>query len=217
MNDRFKFISDFSQPQYFPERLKEFHTRKPAIVCVDTMSDIGSWKNEWRDATYDAMSDNPHNIYLALTRRYDKLRQLQAEVSSDNLTNVRFFIGATVTTSAQAQAVVDIGGADFISFEPLLERIVPEVLADLDCMWWIIGDLTKNGKPQGVAKKEWIDEMLEYAKVFRVPVFVKDSLTTVVGREIKRFPKGWYTYLRWCEHLHESEILHLRQGRRSEA
>jgi hypothetical protein len=55
-------------------------------------------------------------------------------------------------------------------------------------MWWIVGDLTKAGRPQGVTQPTWIGDML-----FKdTPVFMKDSVSkTMDGCFIQQFPEGW--------------------------
>lgn len=186
MNERFGWVEDFSKPQFFPNRLKEFKTKEPMIIFIDSMSDIGTWELEWVEKTALAMVENRQNIYLALTKRYEEIKKLRG---LDN-----FFIGATVTNNAQAQAVIDAGGADFISFEPLMEMIEPELLAGLRCKWWIVGDLTKGGKPQGVTKPWWVYLIKDFANKSGIPLFMKDSMCGAMGSEfVQQFPEGWRT------------------------
>jgi protein gp37 len=193
INDRFKRIPDFSKPQFFPNALKEFRTKEPMIIFIDSMSDIGYWKDDWLTETFCQMTNNPQNKYLALTKKYVSLTKLRYKRHEINTyTRAKFYIGATVTNNAQAQAVIDAGGADFISFEPLLERIEPELLEKLKCMWWIVGDLTKNGKPQGVTRKAWVCGILADATLDSIPVFMKDSIRRIMGVNYKQeFPEGW--------------------------
>jgi protein gp37 len=188
MNDRFHWVEEFSKPQFFPNRLKEFRTREPMIVFIDSMSDIAHWEFEWFRQTVHAMYDNPQNIYLALTKNIGKFK---AEKQSKFSLPARFFIGATVTNNAQAQAVIDAGGADFISFEPLLEPIDWSLLECLKCKWWIVGDLT-NGRPLGVTKFLWVAEIAAVACIFGIPLYMKDSLRDVMGDcMVQEFPAGW--------------------------
>lgn len=193
MNDRWKWVDDFSKPQFFPNRLKDFRTKEPMIIFIDSMSDIGTWNHSWIVDTLSTAIVNSHNTYLALTKKYNSLPRLRHEVREAMLFEpIHVFIGATVTNNAQARAVIEAGGADFISFEPLLERIEPELLAKLQCKWWIVGDLTKNGKPQGVTQLEWYDEMFGYAGKYLIPFFMKESLRSDEHCiMIQEFPAGW--------------------------
>jgi protein gp37 len=201
MNDRFKFIPDFSKPEFRPNALKEFRTKEPMIIFIDSMSDIGYWQPDWYDRVYTAMAHDRQNIYLALTKRYEVLYNLQSirrrfdGYIHDPEYRPRFYIGATITNNAQAQAVIDAGGADFISFEPLMERIRPELLEQLKCKWWIIGDLTKNGKPQGVTRDLWVCDMGTRAINHSIPFFMKDSLRDLMEECFtQQFPEGWKTH-----------------------
>ena len=198
MNNRYRWVEDFSKPEFFPHRLKDFRTKEPLIIFIDSMSDIGHWKDDWFYSTYAAMNEvgNPNNIYLALTKCYRLIDFLRSEISRMDSYRVpekkRFFIGATVTNNAQAEAVIAAGGADFISFEPLLERIKPELLERLQCKWWIVGDLTKNGKPQGVTQYDWVCDMEYQSDKYKIPLFVKDSLIKLYDKSFYRaFPEGW--------------------------
>ncbi|NLH00668.1 MAG: DUF5131 family protein [Clostridiales bacterium] len=189
MNNRFKWIEEFSKPQFFQNRLKDFHTKEPMIIFIDSMSDIAHWKWGWFRETIHAIYENQQNIYLALTKN---IKKFNTELRCKFSLPARLFIGATVTNNTQAQAVIDAGGADFISFEPLLERIMPEKLEQLRCKWWIVGDLTKGGKPQGVTCFQWVDDMIQHGERHNVPIFMKDSLKYIVGETFRQeFPSGW--------------------------
>ncbi len=191
------WCKDFKVPEFFPHRLKDFRTKEPLIIFIDSMSDIGYWQPDWLDRVYTAMAHERQNTYLALTKRYEVLYNLQSirrrfdGYIHDPEYRPRFFIGATVTNNAQAQAVIDAGGADFISFEPLFEQIRPELLEQLECRWWIIGDLTKNGRPQGATRPIWIYEMEGFTKEHNMPLFMKDSLFERIGYVLQEFPEGW--------------------------
>lgn len=55
MNKRFHFCKDWEVPEFKPEHLKDFNCKKPHSIFIDSMSDIGTWKDEWLDAVMDAM------------------------------------------------------------------------------------------------------------------------------------------------------------------
>ena len=195
MNNRYKWIEDFSKPQFFPHRLKDFRTKEPMIIFIDSMSDIGCWKDEWKAETYKAMAENQQNIYLALTKKYDDLHWLQIDARLNRGRGTQLFIGATVTNNEQAKAVINSGGADFISFEPLLETIETNYLLYLNCRWWIVGDMTKQGKPQRVIKPWQVFEMADRAEELNIPFFMKESINGLCGGFMKKeFPEGWKTH-----------------------
>jgi protein gp37 len=56
--------------------------------------------------------------------------------------------------------------------------------------WIIIGVETGNRKNKIIIKKEWIDRFVEQCKKYNIPVFMKDSLISIVGEEnmLREFP-----------------------------
>lgn len=46
MNKRFHFCKNWNIPEWKPEHLKEFYSKKPKSIFIDSMSDIGTWKEE---------------------------------------------------------------------------------------------------------------------------------------------------------------------------
>jgi protein gp37 len=57
--------------------------------------------------------------------------------------------------------------------------------------WIIIGVETGNRKNKIIIKKEWIDRFVEQCKKYNIPVFMKDSLISIVGEEnmLREFPE----------------------------
>ena len=71
----------------------------------------------------------------------------------------------------------------YISFEPLLEKLLPSVdalISDFQMVginWLIIGAQTL---PTAFPKIEWVKEIVEAADKAGIPVFLKDNLRTLV-------------------------------------
>lgn len=204
MNNRFKWVKDFSKPEFFPDRLKGFRTTKPQIIFIDSMSDIAYWEPEWYAAVHNAIERNDKNIYLALTKSWsafvrNALQFYDKHRTEDNQMLVHaglpIYYGGTITNNEMCGQYHKIMSPDFISFEPLIERInLNNMEMDyfhemLGSKWWIIGDLTKHGKPQGVTQKEWVQEMVEFCRRYNIPVFMKDSIRELMGDEfVQEFP-----------------------------
>ena len=68
INIRFHIVKNWKCPEFFPERLKDFESKTPKSVFIDSMSDIGTWSDEWLDAVVEAMYKNQQHWYLALTK-----------------------------------------------------------------------------------------------------------------------------------------------------
>lgn len=175
---------------------------------------------DWFDATMAVAKENKHNIYLALTKRYKAIPILHERMEllgkHFGLSGVKLFIGASITNNAQARAVISVGGADFISFEPLMEQIEPELLQKLQCKWWIVGDLTSRGVPQHRAKVAWVEDMRKRAQFFGIPMFMKDSLRYMesesmsyptIGAFMREFPEGWKLSNVYADQISEKEIV----------
>ncbi len=70
----------------------------------------------------------------------------------------------------------DVYQPSYISFEPLLERIVP-YFGKPGIKWVIIGGQTK---PIVYPNIEWVQEIVEAADKAGIPVFLKNSLRTTI-------------------------------------
>ena len=46
LNDRFNFIKNWKEPQFFPERLKQLDSKAPKSIFMDSMSDIDYWEKD---------------------------------------------------------------------------------------------------------------------------------------------------------------------------
>ena len=184
LNARFKWIEDWSKPQFFPERLKEFYSKKPRSIFIDSMSDIGTWRQEWFDAVMEAMQANPQHRYIALTKRIEWL------MNKINMTQYgilkTLFIGRSVTTQAQLRDSLVV--PHFYSIEPILEPItIPkDMMRPL-----IIGAETGNRKGKVIPQKEWIDDLVRQADAQESAVFMKESLRQLMGDDFRQDKLPW--------------------------
>ena len=165
INARFHYVPDFSEPQFFPERLEQLKSKK------------------------DAIEDNPQHEYLLLSKRpeaYMNLFPIWRHIYGD-LKNIWY--GATVTSYRDLHKIADLPlyGKRFISFEPLLgsadPRLRPVKAAVPWIDWAIIGAETGPGASNRRPRREWVEEIVSYCDETGVPVFMKDSLLPVVGAE----------------------------------
>ena len=62
LNNRFHFIENWNNPQFFPERLKQLNCKTPKTVFMDSMSDVGWWKPEWGREVFKAMEWTLYNF-----------------------------------------------------------------------------------------------------------------------------------------------------------
>ena len=188
MNKRFHFCKDWKVPEWKPEHLKDFYSKKPKSIFIDSMSDIGTWQQEWFNAVAKAINDNPHHRYIALTKRFYRLVDLLNCADYGTVKNL--YIGTSVTTQAQAKyTIFDLWGGhlDFFSIEPILEPIelsvIPKTL--------IIGAETGNRKGKVIPQKEWIDRLVKQADKHNCIVFMKESLRKIMDDDFRQDKLLW--------------------------
>ena len=109
-------------------------------------------------------------------------------------------LGASATNDAQMKVAYD-SDADWVSIEPIHERLLPEWFVssigsdDGQCIefrrweWVVIGAETGNRKDKIIPKKEWIQEIADICLQEGTPVFMKESLRGLMGSDFKQeFP-----------------------------
>lgn len=198
MNKRFHFCKDWKVPEWKPKHIKDFYCKKPKSIFIDSMSDIGTWKQEWFNTVVRAMKDNPQHQYIALTKCYEKFIGLadKAQVGSNStVRNVKpietLYVGTSVTTQWQAnkQSSLFPDFPDFFSIEPILEPIkltdyaIPKTL--------IIGAETGNRKGKVIPQKGWIDSLVKQADEHNCIVFMKESLRKIMGDNFRQDKLLW--------------------------
>ena len=174
MNQRFGWIEDFSNPQFFGERLKQLSTKKPTTIFINSMSDIADWGREDIISIASEIYKNPHNIYLALTKRPDSIGDGDHIHKAKNL-----WFGQTITNRDDAKIHRLV---DFLSVEPLLEEVKLD-FENTNVKWVIIGAETGNRKGKVVPKKDWVDEIVLQCFLYNIPVFMKNSLLPIMGED----------------------------------
>lgn len=190
INNRFKIIPCWKQPRYFPDKLKQFNSKKPKSVFIDSMSDIGCWRQDWFDEVMTALVANPQHRYIALTKRLDGLKEREL-VRFRKTVNIRphnLFIGVSVTNNVPFAKPL---GVDFLSVEPLLEDvdIIPYIDKSLKLV--IVGAETGNRKEKVVPQKEWVDLIVEAADIYGIKVFMKGSLRKIMGDDFRQDKLLW--------------------------
>ena len=188
MNNRFNWTPDFSIPQFFSERLKQIKGKKPKSIFMDSMSDIEFWQPEWIKEVLLAIKKKPQHKYIFLTKNnalpydffYDK-----TFVKSNNI-----YFGKSVTFNSQVK-FTDSFNFDFLSVEPVLEKVSLDIRPNKMLKQIIIGAETGNRKGKVIPKKEWIDDLCAQADSAEIMVFMKDSLIPIVGEENMRRELIW--------------------------
>lgn len=170
----------------YPEKLK-----MGASIFVGAMADIfGEWiPDSWIDEIVQACIRNPIHNYLFLTKYPQRYEQYDVP-KRENM-----WYGTTVTKESEIGRVIYLPAEcrRFVSIEPLLEDIEPENNYPMfECLEWvIIGAETGRRKDKTVAQWDWVRKIVLEADKRNIPVFMKESLISVVGEKNMRreFPE----------------------------
>ncbi|GHU51693.1 hypothetical protein AGMMS49975_05950 [Clostridia bacterium] len=159
--------------------------RKPKTVFVCSMADLfGEWVQiDWIKAVFDACQNAPQHRYLFFTKNPARFNSLYDEMPKGE----NFYYGYSKAQGEIQGFRTDINS--FVSIEPLLGEVSISPLAHLN--WIIVGAETGNRKGKITPKREWLDEILAYSEQTDTPVFMKDSLLTIVGEENMRREFSW--------------------------
>ena len=187
LNDRFHFVSDFHDPQFFPERLEELKSKKPKAIFMDSMSDVGYWHDEWVLKTREAMENNMQHKYIFLSKRYTGRLAIRSMLGG------HCYFGISITNERQAFSYSTYREpADFLSVEPILE---PIRLVNDECntkvKLIIIGAETGNRKGKVIPKKAWIEDIVAFCDKWQIKVFMKESLRKIMGADFRQDKLLW--------------------------
>jgi protein gp37 len=156
MNDRFKWIKNWVQPQFFPERLKEpLKIEKPSKIFVGSMCDLfGDWvPKKWIEDVLAITRACYWHTFQFLTK--NPARYLEFKFTS----NCR--LGTTITERDELKRLKTLTQIDrmknylFISIEPIRGAFQDVNFDKVDEV--IIGAMTGPGSTP--PKKEWIDSI----------------------------------------------------------
>jgi len=165
--------------------------QKPSRIFVgSTMELFGEWiKPEWMFWISEAVRLYPQHTFIFLTKQPQNL--IKWSPYPDNV-----WLGASVTTKVQLRPAIwgltDVQcNKRFLSFEPLLENVLDQVLpAEWDDAidWVIVGQKTPKSKAT-TPKLKWIARIEASCKLANIPLFQKDNLKSLLGNTLRQeFP-----------------------------
>ncbi len=177
-------------PTFHKYRLDEpIKWRSPQNIFVCSMADLfGDWiPDEWIQEVFKACEAAPQHQYLFLTKNGQRYKQLGLLPDNNN-----FWYGTTRTgINPRFECGASDHGHTFLSLEPLLAPIDAATLNALEFWdWVIIGAETGNRRNKVIPQKTWIDDIVNECKKNKTPVFMKDSLSEIVGEHnmLREFP-----------------------------
>jgi protein gp37 len=189
LNARFRWIEDFSKPQFFPERLKAFGSKKPKSIFVNSMSDIEFWAHEQAIAVMEKIAVCPQHNYIFLTKGNCKLP----------LKEKNWFLGLTVDKQSSLKekyydsnrTYLKGNNYDFLSVEPILEPIEIPFWHFDKVKLVIIGAETGNRKGKIVPEFSWVGAIMGQCDAAGIAVFMKESLRELMGDYFRQDKLPW--------------------------
>ena len=135
----------------------------------------------WRKIIFGVIESNPHHTFQILTKMPENIdRPMPRNV----------WLGVSVTRAPDMWGTNVLKRKEtkvsFISLEPFLDEItgIPEWLD-----WLIVGKLTGHGKKYD-PPREWIIDIVNVARDYKIPLFMKENLKDIWGKElIQEFPE----------------------------
>lgn len=175
-------------PTFHKYKLDELVNKKGRTVFVCSMADLfGEWvPDAWILEIFEACRRAPQHTYLFLTKnpaRYLELAERGLLPQDKNM-----WYGSTATTP-DVPVFFSQGVNTFMSVEPILTDF-GEGNTPVD--WVIIGAETGRQAGKVVPEKSWIDNICQKADVAGVPVYMKDSLLSIMGEENMRREFPWH-------------------------
>ena len=170
LNNRFGWIKDWEEPQFYPERLIEpSKLKKPSTIFVCSMAELfGSWVPDAyiHQIIEVAIACSQHQ-FMFLTKNPRKMRKF---IFPDNA-----WVGITIEDQKAANERTkwfkpNYAKHKFISFEPLLGPVDVD-LTGIDLV--IIGAQTK---PDKIPAAEWVERLCEKAMMANARICLKSNL-----------------------------------------
>lgn len=165
------------------ERLTQIKpTQKPKKIFIDSMWDWNSTgiKREWIESILNKIKECPQHIFQILSKRPIRYSRFKYP------NNV--WLGTSISTNSDTYRVNDLHKTNFenlkfASIEPIHQKI-NFYFSKID--WIIIGAETGNRIGKIIPKKEWIESIIENAKLEKIPIFIKDNVKW--RQRIQEFP-----------------------------
>ena len=164
---------------------------KPRTIFVCSMADLfGEWvPDSWIEDVFDACENAPQHRYLFLTKNPKRYIEL---AKKDKLPRQHWY-GYSATREDQLWRFHHSDECPcinlFVSIEPILEPMRPGFSTHTPGDWVIIGAETGHRNGKVVPEKKWIDDILMECQYSGRPIFMKESLRSLMGDDFRQeFP-----------------------------
>lgn len=177
-------------PTFNRYKLNEpLHWKKPRTIFVCSMADLfGDWvPDTWIQEVFMACEAAPQHRYLFLTKNPARLCKMASAgilPCHDN-----WWFGSTLDNKNAKRFPGGIKYHTFTSIEPLTEHMHVGLGSFGSDEWVIVGAETGNRKGKITPKREWVENIVEAARITGMKVFMKGSLRGLMGKDFRQeFP-----------------------------
>lgn len=163
-----------------PEKLKMGNN-----IFVGAMSDMfGDWiPDEWIQEIFGTCQKYSIHNYMFLTKNPKRYECLQADGMLPAVENLWY--GSTLTRPEDQRFLSKLHHT-FWSIEPIHAPFRIFECDEVPPDWIIIGAETGRRKEKIVPSREWIEDIVKWCDKSEIPVFMKDSLCPIVGKNNMR-------------------------------
>lgn len=185
--DRFKLNPEPRLDVDELEKLASFRKTGVKVFACSTFELFHPCVDGWRDFIFDAIFDRPDLTFIVLTKMPERI---------DRAMPNNVWLGASYSGHGDWRRLNDLqraeAGIKFVSIEPILDRdggVALEGFVD----WVIVGRLTGYGNKYD-PRPELVYNIIEDSQMRGTPLFLKDNLIPIVGKETvmahREFPSG---------------------------
>ena len=189
------------------------HWKKPRTIFVCSMADLfGEWvPDEWIREVFEACEAAPQHRYIFLTKNPARLCKMASacQLEQWNKKHDRphpqtkefagtmplpmhdnWWFGSTLDNANATRFDGRFLWNTFTNIEPLMEYMNVGLGSFGGDKWVIIGAETGNRKGKVIPKREWVENILNAARITRMKVFMKESLRDLMGDGFRQeFPR----------------------------
>jgi len=206
---QYPFYPRFWEDRLFQPMNDRRISEKGIFVCdMSDLFGIGI-PEQWTKAVMDVIEDCPIDRFYLLTKQPQNLIKFEFP---DNC-----WVGVTATDQEKMYWAVSKlekiqAKVKYLSFEPLLGwkspkdwlvSSLPDYLLCAGIRWVIIGAQTKPYKPP---KIEWVEEIIQACDKTSIPVFLKDNLKPLLGRDYSKGIEGYAPQWAYTNHKLRQEM-----------
>jgi protein gp37 len=191
---------------FHPNRVMEpARHKRPELIFADSMSDLfgDGVKLEWVEKTLFGMVAAPHHIFTVLTKSPENITPFVDPVinylgGTEKMNHI--WIGTSVDRSETVSRITELKTLNkngkhwhlFVSFEPLLTEMPPNLSKYLKGIEWVI--IGQQTKPFNHPLPRWVTDIAYTANGMGIPVFIKNNLMkdlglTAVKSSFQKFPE----------------------------